>query len=479
MRKKFLSNLGLVIFLNLLVKPLYLLGIDAEVQKQVGEEEYGIYFALFNLSMLLNIFMDFGITNFNIKNIAQHKQLLDKHLSGILVLRSVLSVFYMVLILVVGFVLGYRGQILWILIILGFNQVLASLLLYLRSNLIGLHLFKQDGIVSVLDRLILIVLCGALLWGGFTDTKFKIEWFVVLQTFAYLVTIMVTFFLVYKNVVRVRVRWNTPFSLMLLKKGIPYALLVLLMQLYYRTDNVMLERMLPNGAQEAGLYAKGFRYFEAANMVAYLFGALLLPIFSKMIKQGEKVEELVLFSFKILFAIVMIVAFASMIFSYEIMEILYNINIEQAAGIFRILMFCFVGYSMNYVFGALLTANGNMKAMNIMAAIGVFINIILNIILIPKYAAYGSAVASLITQTFTAVVQVWLCVSIFKLKVNYRLMLMLPLFVIGLFGLIYLMQFIDYPWVYKLGLFTFLGIMLAWATSFLNFREFLTIVRKE
>ena len=40
--------------------------------------------------------------------------------------------------------------------------------------------------------------------------------------------------------------------------------------------------------------------FEASNMIAYLFAALLLPILSRMIKMNESVAEIVNCSFKIL-----------------------------------------------------------------------------------------------------------------------------------------------------------------------------------
>ena len=39
------------------------------------------------------------------------------------------------------------------------------------------------------------------------------------------------------------------------------------------------------GPQEAGLYATSYRFFEASNMIAFLFAVLLLPIFSKLIKK--------------------------------------------------------------------------------------------------------------------------------------------------------------------------------------------------
>ena len=70
-----------------------------------------------------------------------------------------------------------------------------------------------------------------------------------------------------------------PFNMVILRKSFPYALLILLMGFYYRTDGIMLERMLENGAYEAGVYAQAFRFFEAGNMLAYLFGVLLFPMF--------------------------------------------------------------------------------------------------------------------------------------------------------------------------------------------------------
>ncbi|MBL0043910.1 MAG: oligosaccharide flippase family protein [Flavobacteriales bacterium] len=72
MRRVFVTNLALVLVLNLLVKPFYILGIDAQVQVRVGTEAYGSYAALLSLSFLLNILLDFGITNWNTRHIAQN-----------------------------------------------------------------------------------------------------------------------------------------------------------------------------------------------------------------------------------------------------------------------------------------------------------------------------------------------------------------------------------------------------------------------
>lgn len=193
MQKKFVTNLAFLLFLNILIKPFWIFGIDRVVQNTVGAAEYGFYFALFNFSFLLNILLDLGITNFNNRNIAQHNHLLQKHLSGILALRLLLTAGFIIINLITAWIAGYLKDGGWMLMVLLLNQVLMSFILYLRSNIAGLHLFRIDSFISVLDRLIMIALCSILLWGGITDKKFQIEWFVWAQTFAYAITALFTF----------------------------------------------------------------------------------------------------------------------------------------------------------------------------------------------------------------------------------------------------------------------------------------------
>src|ERR1017187_353647 len=177
MRRKFITNLALVLVLNLLTKPFWVLVVDRSVQNAVGTEDFGNYYALFNFSFLLNILLDLGITNFNNKNIAQHHFLANKHVSSIIVLRILLAGLFLIVSLLVGLIIGYSGLQIKLLLFLAINQVLIASILYLRSNIAGLHQFKTDSMISVLDRLIMIAICGILLCANITDEKFKIEWY--------------------------------------------------------------------------------------------------------------------------------------------------------------------------------------------------------------------------------------------------------------------------------------------------------------
>lgn len=448
MQKKFLSNLALILGLNLLIKTFWVFGIDREVQKVVGTEDYGLYFALFNFSFLLNILLDVGITNFNNKNIAQNNHLLTKHFSSLTVLKFLLAVVYIIVTAICGLLIGYDDRLMRLLLWLGLNQFLISFILYLRSNLAGLHLFRMDSFISVLDRTIMIIICLGLLYGNWVK-EMDIMYYVYAQTAGYFLTAAITFFIVVGKTHALRLKWSLPFSMMILKKSFPFAILVLLMTFYNRIDTVMLERMLPDGqgAYQSGIYAQGYRFLDATNMIAFLFSGLLLPIFSRMIKHKESVEQLVKLSFTILITPAMVIGAGCFFYQHELMELLYGkIHVTESEPVFALLMACFIPISTTYIFGTLLTANGNLKELNIMAASGMAVNITLNIFLIPVFSSLGSALASLITQGLSALVQVLIVQREFKFKVNKRLLGTFTVYAVGVFGINYFSKMLPYDW---------------------------------
>ena len=467
-QKKFVTNIAFLIILNLLIKPFWPLGIETAVQNAVGNAAYGEYAILFNFSFLLNIILDFGVTQFNNKNIAQNNHLLTKHFSSLFSLKLALGVIYIIVTILLGLIIGYDFRYMKLLAVLSINQFLISMILYLRSSLLGLHLFKTDSFVSVADRVIMIGICLALLlrWFGL---EIDVMSFVYAQTIGYVLTAVIAFSTVYNKTDHFKLTWNWPFSLMILKQSFPFAILVLLMTFYNRLDSVMLGVILPKqniyvfellekikstpnlmaykpinhivqscqvlfvntGAYQAGIYAKAFRLLEAGNMISYLFSIQLIPIFSRMLKHKESVEQLVKLSFILLIAPALVVSIGCFFYSHELSSLI-NHGVTDSANEFGLLMMCFTAVSATYIFGTLLTANGNLKQLNLMAIIGICINIILNLVLIPHYQAMGSAFASLITQFFTAGFQIFFAIKIFKFKFNTKLMISLIVFIAGL-----------------------------------------------
>jgi O-antigen/teichoic acid export membrane protein len=506
MQRSFVTNLVILLFLNLLIKPFWILVIEPNVQNEVGNAAYGEYFALFNFSFLLNILLDVGITNFNNKNIAQNSHLLTKHFSALFVLKLALAVIYIIATIVVGLLIGYDSRLLKLLLMLGFNQFLISMVLYLRSNLQGLHLFKTDALISVLDRVLMIGIVGTMLWSNLLTRRVDIMDFVYAQTVGYAITAGVAFLAVARHTHTVKLRWSRPFSVMILRKSFPFAVLVLLMTFYNRIDSVMLERMLPqgdavkaerlkvlrdpdlvlnetekherdlladelehSGPEQAGIYAKAYRLLDATNMIAYLFSVLLLPMFSRMLKFRESVEPLVKLSFTLLITPAVVIAVGCAFYRENLMGLLYGTeHLGDVTFVFSVLMSCFVAISTTYIFGTLLTANGNLRQLNIVALSGMIFNVGMNYLFIKHFQmeARGTAISSLATQVLTAVAQVLIVQRWFKFRVNWRLLTTLVVYTAGVITIAqvchtYLMQPGKSGWI--LGFIVMTGTSLAWA----------------
>jgi len=467
-KRKFLTNLALLLLLNFLVKPFWVLGIDRTVQNVVGAEEYGFYFSLFGFSLLLNMILDVGITNFNSRNIARNHHSLSKSLSNIVSFKFLLAIIYLAVSIVAAIIIGYSWEQMKLLFILVFNQFLASFILYFRSNLSGLHLFKTDSILSILDRLLMILICGILLWGNVTKNSFRIEWFVYSQTAAYFLTAIISFVIVLTKTSFFRPRFDLKSFFTVLKNAYPFALLSLFMVFYYRVDSVMLERMLPDGKFQAGMYAQGYRILDAAAMIGFLFGSLLLPIFSRMLKNRENVESLTQVSYLLLIIPASILAFTCLFYKSEIMNLLYRNHIDASADILAVLMLGFLGISSSYILGTLLTANGNLKVLNILAGIGVLINVLLNLILIPKYFALGSAIASMATQLMTALAHVLLVYRKLNFSFNVSLIIRLAIFFSLLIPSGLLIKYVPLNWYYEILVFIVAGLFLSFILRLLN-----------
>ncbi len=419
MNREFLINILFLVSINLLIKPFFIFGIDRTVQNTVGTDTYGMYFTLLNLTYLLQIFNDFGIHSFNNRNIARHGQLLEKYLPNVLVLKCFLSFVFIGLVFFVAMINGYQE---WyhLLFFITINQLLISLIMYLRSNVSGLAMYRTDSILSAMDKLLMVIFCGILLWCPPFADQFTIEYFAYGQTLALVITSIVAFSIVYRRINKLRFRFNPAFLMLILRESYPYALVVFLMMIYTRIDAIMIEQLLPDGAFQAGVYASAFRLLDAGNMVGFLFAGLLLPMFARMIKAGKAIKQLLRFSVLFIWGGAISVAVATIFYSTPIMELLYTEATPYWGLILQYLMISFIAISGIHIFGTLMTAEGALMKLNLIFFIGVILNVLLNFILIPSLNAEGAALATVITQSFVLLAEIRLVLRTFELKIDYR-----------------------------------------------------------
>ncbi len=255
------------------------------------------------------------------------------------------------------------------------------------------------------------------------------------------------------------------------------------MMIYYRSDAIMLERLLPNGKQETALYAQGYRFFEAFNMLGFLFAGLLLPLFSRLLKEKKSIEDLLFTSFKILFSTSLVLALAAYLNRTEIIAWRYDTvgsQLINSASSFGVLMLCFVAVSTTYIFGTLLTANGNLKRLNWLAFGGVLLNLMLNYILIPKLGAYGASLASFITQFITVVGQIILVFNLLKIKGIKPTVISTFIFIFSLsIGFYTFDNYLVINWFLKFILFGLFGLVISLLTKMIDLKHFLQVMKEK
>ena len=479
MNREFLINIIFLISINFLIKVFFLFGIDMTVQNTVGVETYGIYFALLSLTYLFGIINDMGIQNFNNRTIAQEPKLLKQYFPAIFIIKILLGIAYFLVIFIAAWLWGYNTLHWHLLFFLAFNMIIYQYIAFLRSNISGLGMYRTDSLISVLDKSFMIIICSVLLWGNILQQKFQIEWFVYAQTFSFGLTALIAFLFLKKHLIQLQFNFKSEFLFSLIKKTMPYALVIFLMTIYTRIDAIMVERLLPDGQKESGIYGAAYRLLDAANMIGFMFAGLLLPMFAKLLKEKESVIPLVRMSALMIFSGAISASVIIYFFKHEIGFLLYTEATPYWGEVIGTIMLSFVAGSGGYIMGTLLTANGNLKKMNWILFSCVLLNIFFNLLLIPKYKALGAAWTTVGTQTFSMVAQMILAWRIFNWKIDFVILgrvFLFTILVILTTSLIYYQ--IEMDWKVKFISSIILSIGLAFLLKMLDIQQALAFFTK-
>ena len=461
MRGNFVKNLLWLQLLNWLVKPLWILWIEREIQLRMGDSWYGVYTLHFNLVLLFAVLLDAGLNSYVSREIAAHGRL--AHPKRVFFLRLGLGLLYVVLVLAVAQVQsGIQGDFLMYALI---NQILASVVLMLRSVLQGKQRFVSDSWLSVVDRVVALAICTWML-RVYTPAMFASEggvlMFQLAQFFGYAMALLLGLVLVFwkkSGVVSAELGRDSAGHKMGGEGGIAqnnsnekslgdwskevvwFGVMALAMSIFTRIDVQMIQWLsaprlqgvvdaldadaiksqLAAGYAEIGLYTRGYRLLDAGLIFSALLSTQLLPLFSKRLATGEDNNEVIWMSLRLVLWVSMGAAMGAWFYGEPLINWLYHGEMQlgsvtevggievlrtqvyspeilNAAMIFKVLMLAFVPMSLVHVFGTYVTAAGQMRWLATLAFVCVGVNIAFNYIEIPKVGALGAAAGCLITQ---------------------------------------------------------------------------------
>jgi len=393
-----------ILLINLLIKGTWVLGIEALMQNALGLQDYGLYYTLLNLSFILSFFLDFGLARHNSTHTALQNVANQGSTQSILRWKFSLSALYLLGTMALGFLLGYTSEQLVFLLLASSGQIIASYILYFRSFFSGLKYFLWEGIGSVLDRLIMIVICLLLLLGPLRP-YLSVSSYLLAQLAGYLISFLLLWFiwsrLNRKNSIEHVSLDFRKFALIVL----PFAALVGLESLNDKVSIVLLERLQDNGAIEAGKYAFGLRWLDAYKMFVSIIGIILLPFYAQSLNEPERIKSILHPTLKLAFVATVLGVSIVSVFSEELVIMLTGQENSELETIFTISAIAFLPYPFIFVLQPLLTVQLKLRVLILTYCTSLFINVTGSLLVLHTHGAKGVFLVFLFSMVVVAGVQ--------------------------------------------------------------------------
>ena len=421
----FYKGLSWLIILNVLIKPVWIFGIDRVVQNRVGYEGYGMYFSYLGLCMSLAFLADAGLTGLMSRELAKGSAL---NIKTIFRLKVFLSLLYGFIICVIALITDVKDWSVLIPVII--IQILTSYLLFYRAIITAQQEFKRDAWISVLDKALMVISCGLLLYASL-PVEISLHVFLYLQITCLVIAVMAAALL--KKTITNEQAFIKISSL--IKKSVPFMALILLMSIHNRIDAFLLGRFHVDGAYQAGVYAAAYRLLDAGNIVGYMMATYLVPFAARNLGDKKLITE-ISFTLRqtLLFGSVVLVALVA-VYSNQLPQILYPSLAPSDPNILLICMATLPAYYLTHIYGSLLTAQGALRVFIFIVALSVLVNLVLNFFLI-SIGAIGCCIAALISQAICAIG----CMVVCKKEMKVGLKPVSLLWVAGV-GLLYFVLF--------------------------------------
>ena len=386
---------------------LILIRVIALYMHQVG---LGLYSTAIAISAILMQVLDFGIPTYAVREIARRKESANDFVSNIMGLRAVLSV---------GMVAGSAALLLFFLSnsritaetagIMGL-AVLATALSFLaeplRAALLAFEKHSYYSGIWIAERLIFISFALTMLFLG----KGLL---MVMLGFAIsaLAALIINAAVVWKKFTRFSIRLDSktwPKWADLIKKGAPFWLSALFMTLLSKIDTPIIS--LIKGAAAAGIYSAASKIMDLFTLLPLTVSLAFYPTLSRLYKHNSKDELTTLFKkafyYLILIAIPMAVAFT--LLSDRIIMFLGG-SFSQAATVLQILAWAELFIFLNYLLSCMLNSIDKQIIFTLSTGAYATLNILLNLMVIPKFGYIGAAFVALTTQFMQTATLYYFC----------------------------------------------------------------------
>lgn len=357
----------------------------------LGATGYGKFtFALAFVSLLM-IFSDFGLSPIVTREFAREKEKKEE-LYSIISLKIFLAFGTFVLVLLTSFFLIPEKDIQRIILILAFFLLINGFIAIFYSFFHARQKMEYEAWMEALQVLMIFGL-GLFILFRFPSVE-NLSYAYFFSSLAALIFVLLFF---HFKIFPLKIKWDFLVWKKFLKMSWPLALIGLFGVIYSYTDSVILGfwHMLA----ETGWYNAASKIVMAGLIPMGLIGASFYPALSKFSKEStEKFQKVWNYELEIMILLALPLVVGGMLLAPKIIYSFYPLDFTPSILAFQILILT-AGIIFLYrpFYDAMIVLNQQARTFWITIA-GAVANVILNLILIPRYSLYGAAVATVITN---------------------------------------------------------------------------------
>lgn len=354
----------------------------------ISPEGFGIlgYTTAFVSYFLL--FIDFGFDVISVKKIANDKSIISKYANNIISFRILLASLFFVLLATVIFLLNETLIIKIALLLTGVNlfaQAFTTEFVFQATEKI-----KYLAIKVVVKNVIVLAL--VLLFVKSISDVLLVIGISVFANFTMNIWLLNRYTKIFE-----KFKWiiERKFLKELFTESFPLIISSFMIVVYYNLDMVMLGNI--KSQEDVGIYNAAYKIFMIGLIPLAAIVKIFLPALSKikevdLLKSTIRKYGIMMFSSGVLIASVLYFS------ADQSVSIIFGSEYTNAVIPLMILALNILVISVNVFFGNPLTVWGKQKVYAIAITFGAIANIILNILLIPKYSYNGAAIATLLSE---------------------------------------------------------------------------------
>ncbi len=249
----------------------------------------------------------------------------------------------------------------------------------------------------------------------------------------------------------------------ILKNSLPLFFTAFFIAIYNRIDHFMIYKML--GPSSVGSYSAAVKIIEPLALIPISLSISIFPLMTNFFSTSrENFEKIYQSSFRYLALFIMPVSMILTLFSREIIIIVYGADFSSSSLILSILIWSQIFIFFGTINKQILIATKNQKLDPFFTGPSAFINIILNLVLIPRIGVYGAAIATVISSALGPVMGYFIHTtknySLYMLKCSFKPFIssLIMAMLIYIIHLPFIILFILSPVIYISVLFLIKGI---------------------